>query len=123
MASTCCALTATGTDRETVLSCDYENLGFACDGDGYLRLGAQHTRQWPCPKCNTAAFLQKSFRAANERLTSMAPCICCGPGLSHDEVWSSAIKVARACNPAAADAALLELALSHVRAFRAEAVD
>jgi hypothetical protein len=123
MASTCSALMATRTNRETALSCDYKNLGFACDSDGYLRLGAQNAKQWPCPNCNTAAFLQKSFRAANERLPNKALCICCGPGLSYDEVLSSAIKIARACNPTAADAALLELSPSHVRSFRAEVVE
>lgn len=105
------------------MSCGYKNLSFECDNGGYLRLGAQRARQWPCPNCNTAAFLQKSFRAANERVPSQAICICCGPGLSYDEVWSSAIKVARACNPAAADAALLKLPLSHIRSLRAEAID
>jgi hypothetical protein len=115
-----CALTATRDNREAGLLCGYENLGFACDGAGYLRLGAQDMKQWPCPNCNTAAFLQKSFRAAKDRQPKNAACFCCGPGLSYDEVWSSALKVARACNAKAADAALFQLSRNHAGPFRAE---
>jgi hypothetical protein len=106
--------------RRAALSCAYENLGFACDGDGYLRLGEQILKEWPCPRCNTAAFLEKSFRAAKDRLPKDAACPCCGPGLSYDEVWSSALKVARECNPKAAAAALFRLSRAHQSQFKAE---
>jgi hypothetical protein len=106
------------------LPCDYQNLGFACDGAGYLRLGQQTVNQWPCPKCNTSAFLEKSFRAARDRqpgdVARDVDCPCCGPGLSYDEVWSSAIKVARECNPQAATVALFRLSRPHQGQFKAE---
>jgi hypothetical protein len=102
------------------LSCDYQNLGFACDGAGYLHLGQQVVNEWPCPKCNTAAFLEKSFRAAKDRLPTDVACPCCGPGLNYDEVWSSAIKVARECNPAATTATLFRLSRTHQGQFKAE---
>jgi hypothetical protein len=93
--------------------CDYLNLGFACDGDGFLRLGEQIMKQWPCPKCNTAAFLEKSFRAAKDRRKDLS-CPCCGPGLSDDEVWSNALKVANECNPKATTSTLFKLARMHL---------
>jgi hypothetical protein len=102
------------------LPCDYQNLGFACDGSGYLRLGQQITGEWPCPNCNTAAFLEKSFRAAQDRRPKQLACPCCGPGLSYDEVWSSALKVARECNPQAATVALRRLSHPHQGRFKAE---
>jgi hypothetical protein len=101
------------------LLCDYLNLGFACDGAGYLRLGEQIMKQWPCPKCNTFAFLEKSFRAAKDRRKDMT-CPCCGPGLSYDEVLSSAIKVAHECNPKATTTALFKLSRVHQSQFKAE---
>jgi hypothetical protein len=92
--------------------CDYLNLGFVCAGDGFLRLGQQVTKQWPCRKCNTAAFLEKSFRAAKERRKDLS-CPCCGPGLSDDEVWSGAMKVANECNPKEAINSLFNLSRQH----------
>jgi hypothetical protein len=106
--------------EDEALPCDYQNLGFACDGAGYLRLGEQIMKEWPCPKCNTAAFLEKSFRAAKDRLPKDVVCPCCGPGLSYDEVWSSAMKVARECNPEATTVALLGLSRPHQGQFKAE---
>jgi hypothetical protein len=102
------------------LSCDYQSLGFACDGSGFLRLGEQAVSEWPCPKCNTTAFLEKSFRAAKDRLPKDVACPCCGPGLSYDEVWSSALKVARECNLRAATNALFRLSRTHQAPFKAE---
>jgi hypothetical protein len=102
------------------LSCDYQNLGFACDGSEYLRLGQQVVSEWPCPKCNTAAFLEKSFRAAKDRLPKDVACPCCGPGLSYDEIWSSALKAARECNPRATSTALFRLSRNHEGRFKAE---
>jgi hypothetical protein len=104
------------------LSCDYRNLGFACDGAGYLRLGQQIVKEWPCPKCNTAAFLEKSFRAAKDRLPKDKDlaCPCCGPGLSYDEIWTSALKAARECNPRATNTVLFRLSRSHQGSFKAE---
>jgi hypothetical protein len=102
------------------LTCDYQNFGFACDGSGYLRLGQQIMKEWPCPKCNTATFLEKSFRAAKDRLPKDVDCPCCGPGLSYDEVWSSAIKVARYGNPRATTIALFKLSRAHQGQLKAE---
>ena len=108
------------TAGKATLTCEYQKLGFTCDGSGYLGLGQQTMKQWPCPKCNTAAFLEKSFRAAKDRLPKDFACPCCGPGLSYDEIWSSAVKAARECNPMATTVALFRLSRTHKGQFRAE---
>jgi hypothetical protein len=102
------------------LPCEYQNLGFMCDGAGYLRLGEQNTKEWPCPKCNTATFLDKSLRAAKDREPRAVSCPCCGPGLTYDHVWSSAVKVARECNWKATEAVLSRLSRSHGSQFKTE---
>lgn len=91
------------------MSCDYTALNFACNGDGYLTLGAGAATGYPCPRCNTAIYLEKCYRAAQARQSDNATCICCGPGLSFDSIWSTAIQAARACNPEVAEAAIRDL--------------
>jgi hypothetical protein len=85
------------------MSCTFKALEFACNGSGYLTLGSSAATPYPCPSCNTISYLEKSHRAARDRQRESVACLCCGPGLSYDAIWSTAVKTARACNRNVAD--------------------
>jgi hypothetical protein len=85
------------------MPCTFKALEFACNGNGYLALESLAATAYPCPNCNTIAYLEKSFRASRDRQRETAACVCCGPGLSYDAIWSMAVKTARACSRGIAD--------------------
>ncbi|MEH2470645.1 hypothetical protein V1281_000113 [Nitrobacteraceae bacterium AZCC 2161] len=62
------------------MPCTFKALEFACNGNGYLALESLAATAYPCPNCNTIAYLEKSFRASRDRQRETAACVCCGPG-------------------------------------------
>jgi hypothetical protein len=104
------------------MSCGYTALNFVCNGSGYLTLGLQADTDYPCPGCNTKTYLEKSYRAAEDRRKDDKTCLCCGPGLSYDAIWSTAVKTAYACNPDVTEATIELFSAAHRRPtnFRAD---
>jgi hypothetical protein len=104
------------------MPCTYKALNFACNGRGYLTLGLMEETPYPCPTCNTSAYLEKCHRAARDRPTGGEACMCCGPGLTYDAIWATAVKTARECNRDVADETIKRLSATHRReaVFRAD---
>lgn len=85
-----------GSDPDAIAApCSFEHLGWRCNGQGLLVLGALEAK--PCPRCNTGAFLREAQRGPLE-LRSLVGCICCAPPLIRVQ-WTSALQIAEQCNP------------------------
>jgi hypothetical protein len=65
--------------------CAFEAAGWSCRSTGFLWFTEVRTgdeRLYPCPRCNSGLFLEKSAQRASAE-SAQPPCACCGPGVKH----------------------------------------
>lgn len=76
--------------------CDFEASGWSCNGTGFLWFRDEDVAErlnYPCPRCNTALFLEKAA-ARGKPAAGTLTCPCCGPGV-REMALRSALEIAR----------------------------
>jgi hypothetical protein len=100
--------------------CSFETFGWTCGSTGYLGVeGAREATRavYPCPQCNTRAFLERAYVQVSKKRYVFTKCPCCGPGMPGEEIWNSAVETARECNPVVTDEVLMKLEATEARSW------